>query len=192
VAADVLERPLTDRETDQFNKYLELLTKWQRIHRLVGSVEPDWVVRNLFVDSLMFLKVLPAAVREIADLGTGAGFPGVPMKIVKPELRLTLVEAKSRRTSFLSSLVRDLQLDRVKIINERAEALVDRPELRFDAVVLRCAGSLHEILPIAAKLVVPGGSVIASGPPSPANRSAYEWVDVSFGSATRRFAVVRV
>jgi len=158
----------------------------------VGSVEPGWVVRNLFVDSLMFLELLPAGVRELADLGTGAGFPGVPMRIVKPALRLTLVEAKSRRTSFLSSLVRELELDHVKVVNERAETLVERPELRFDAVVLRCAGSLDEVLPIATKLVRPGGVVIASGPPAPVHDSAHDWVDLSFGLATRRFAVVRV
>jgi 16S rRNA (guanine527-N7)-methyltransferase len=158
----------------------------------VGSVEPSWVVDNLFIDSLMFLKVLPPNVHDLADLGTGAGFPGVPLRIVQEDLRLTLVEARQRRTSFLSALIRELGLSHVRILNERAEALIERPELRFDAVVLRCAGPLSDVFPVASKLVKSGGIVVATGPPEPTPSSSHEWVDVSTSRGTRRFAVMQV
>jgi 16S rRNA (guanine527-N7)-methyltransferase len=159
----------------------------------VGSVDPTWVVENLFVDSLMFLKVLPRDVHELLDLGTGAGFPGVPLKIVWPELRLTLVEPRSRRVSFLSALVRELELGHVRVIQGRAEALVNHPDVRVDAVVMRCAGPVDAMFPVAANLVKPGGIVIATGPPAAAAGPTHgEWVGVSGPHGTRRFAVLRV
>ncbi len=159
----------------------------------MGSVDPTWVVENLFVDSLMFLKVLPHDVHELLDLGTGAGFPGMPLKIVWPELRLILVEPRSRRVSFLSALVRELELDDVTVMQERAEVLVNRPEVRVDAVVMRCAGPLEAVFPVAASLVKPGGVVIASGPPATSAREPQgQWVEVSGPRGLRRFAVLRV
>ena len=158
----------------------------------MGSVEPIWVVDNLFVDSLMFLKVLPPDVHDLADLGTGAGFPGVPLRIVQQDLQLTLVEARQRRTSFLSALIRELGLSDVRIVNERAEVLIERSELRFDAVVLRCAGPLSDVFPVASKLVKSRGIVVAAGPPEPTQNSSHEWVKVATSHRTRRFAVMRV
>ena len=168
-----------------------MLTKWQRIHRLVGSVEPKWVAENLFLDSLLFLKALPRGVHDLLDLGAGAGFPGVPLKIVAPDLRLTLVEAKSRRTSFLSTLVRELQLSDVRVINARAEDLIAQPAFRFDAVVTRCAGSLGAVLPLAVTLLRAGGIAVASGPPKRTELPLGGWIEVSGPSGTRRFAVYR-
>lgn len=111
------------------------------------------------------------------------------MKIVAPELRLTLVEANSRRTSFLSTLVRELQLSDVQVINARAEDLIDQPAFRFDAVVTRCAGSLGAVLPLAVKLLRAGGIAVASGPPKRTELSLGGWIEVSGPSGTRRFAI---
>jgi 16S rRNA (guanine527-N7)-methyltransferase len=165
------------------------LIKWQRVHRLVGSIEPAWVAENLFLDSLLFLKVLPRDARELLDLGAGAGFPGVPLKIVLPEIRLTLVEARSRRASFLSALVRELGLSEVQVINARAEELIDQPRFRFDAVVMRCAGSLDDVLPTAVKLLRAGGRAVASGPPVSTKLPCGAWVEVPGPRGARRFAV---
>jgi 16S rRNA (guanine527-N7)-methyltransferase len=156
---------------------------------LVGSTDPAWVVENLFLDSLLFLKTLPTDSRDLLDLGAGAGFPGVPLKIVEPALRLTLVEAKSRRASFLSTLVRELELVGVRVINDRAEHIVDQTELRFDAVVMRCAGSLDAVLPLAGRLLKPGGVAIASGPPKVAKLPVGDWVEVAGPNGIRRFAI---
>ena len=163
--------------------------KWQRIHRLVGSTEPLSVVESLFLDSLLFLKVLPSGVRDLLDLGAGAGFPGIPLKIVRPDLELTLVEAKARRASFLSTVTRELRLAGTQVIHARAEALIERPDSRFDAVVMRCAGALDQVLPLAVELLRPGGTAIASGPPVAGSLPCGEWAEVPWGGGKRRFAV---
>ena len=71
----ILERTLSAHEVEAFTKYLALIVRWQRVHRLVGSIEPKWLVENGLLDSLQFLRVLPPAIESIADLGSGAG-PG--------------------------------------------------------------------------------------------------------------------
>lgn len=167
-AKAVLDRALTAAERDAFHKYLTLLLKWQEKHRLLGSSDPRWIIDNLFVGSLLFLRVLPASSRTLLDLGAGAGFPGLPLKIVRDELDLTLVESRRRRASFLAMAVREMSLQRVRVVNDRAEELVKEYASRFDAVVMRCAGSPAALFPVALTLVRPGGLVAASGPPEPA------------------------
>ncbi len=164
-AQTTLGRPLTSEEADQFLKYLTLLVKWQRVHRLVGSADPGWIVEELFLDSLLFLKVLPAIFGHLADVGSGAGIPGVPIKIVRRELELVLIESRQRRASFLSSVVRELGLAGVRVLNARAEDAPGDLVGRFDVVVLRCAGDLRLLMPAARRLLAPGGLVVASGPP---------------------------
>ncbi|MBI4635291.1 MAG: 16S rRNA (guanine(527)-N(7))-methyltransferase RsmG [Candidatus Rokubacteria bacterium] len=172
---------------------MNLLIKWQKTHRLVGSTEPRWIVENLFLDSLLYLKVLPMPLGSLLDLGSGAGFPGVPIKIVEPGVRLTLLEARRRRASFLAAVVRELRLERVEVLNARAEGVAADLAGRFDAVVMRCAGRLEPLMALANEFVRPGGVVVASGPPTPKPLALGEWVDVSGArpSGVRRFALLR-
>jgi len=100
---EILGRPLTKRERGLFCKYLELLIKWNKSQRLIGSAAPHWIVENLFLDSLLFLKVFPSPPSTLLDLGAGAGLPGIPLKIVLGEVELVLVESRQKRVSFLSS-----------------------------------------------------------------------------------------
>jgi len=192
-AQAILGRRLTGQERDLFTKYLNLLRKWQRAQRLVGSAEPGWIVENLFLDSLLFLRVLPVRLDSLLDLGSGAGLPGIPIKIVRPEIQLVLLESRQRRVSFLSSAVRDLALERASIVSGRAEEFAEGLAERFDAVVMRCAGDIERLFPLAARFVVPGGVVVASGPPRRRPLSLGEWVTVAAGEGgkTRRFAVYR-
>jgi len=97
------------------------LLEWQRTHRLVGSSEPRWIVENLFLDSLLFLRVLPPGITTLLDLGSGAGIPGIPIKLVRPAIQLVLVESRRRRASFLSTAVRDLGLSGTRVVGGRAE-----------------------------------------------------------------------
>jgi 16S rRNA (guanine527-N7)-methyltransferase len=195
-AQQILGRPLSRHEQDAFAKYLLLLIKWQKSQRLVGSTDPDWIVENLFLDSLLFLKVLPSPLRTLLDLGSGAGFPGIPLKIVLAEVELVLVESRRKRVSFLSSAVRELGLEHARVVGSRVEDVVDELEGRFDAVVMRCAGDPGHVIPIAARLVVrPGGTVAASGPPRPRPLPLGDWVTVATSgppARTRRFAVYRI
>ena len=159
-------RPLTEAEADQFGKYLDLLLKWQKIHRLVGSSHPGWIIDNIFIDSLGFLEALPSGVRRVADIGSGAGVPGIPIAIVRPDLKLSLIEARRRRVSFLSTVIRELALTHAEVVGARVGALEGSHGGRFDAVVMRCAGDLTTLLPRALTLLKSGGAVITSAGPS--------------------------
>jgi 16S rRNA (guanine527-N7)-methyltransferase len=194
-AAEILHRSLTTGEIDQFAKYLELLVSWQRVQRLLGSVEPVWVVEEVFLDSLLFGKLLPPTARNILDFGSGAGLPGIPIKIVRPEMRLTLLESRQRRASFLRAVVRGLGLENTTVLDVRAETLLGQEAHRYDAVVMRCAGHLSSTMPMAAGLAAPGGVVIAAGSPRETEAPRMGTWAVVPGTGqrrSRRFAVHRV
>src|SRR5262249_2007545 len=128
------------RESERFALYLRLLQNWNRTHRLTAIRSAEAMVANLFVDSLLFLSNLPSGPIRMADLGTGPGIPGVPLRIVREDLSLTLVESKRKRVSFLAALKRGLELADVSVLEGRAEKLVqERPDLAetFDVVVAR-------------------------------------------------------
>jgi len=193
-AHSILGRPLGVLELQTFDKYLALLQKWQRVQRLVGSAEPAWIVENLFLDSLLFLRVLPPGLPAIADVGSGAGLPGIPMKIVLPSLDVTLIESRLRRASFLAAAIRELGLSRARVVSTRVEGVAEELLGTFGAVVMRCAGGMEDLLPSVSKLVSPGGVIVCSGPPSRKTLQGGEWVEVQGYKAgrTRLFAVFRV
>jgi len=190
-AERILGRPLSERERTDFYNYLKLLLKWQKAHRLVGSADPMWIVEHLFLDSLLFLKVLSPSVQSLADVGSGAGLPGIPIKIVKRDLQIVLIESRRRRAMFLASVVRALGLDGARVLEGRVESLATELDARIDAVVMRCAGDVGEMIPAVAPLVSASGMVVASGPPQPRALSFGRWVTVPGirPGATRRFAV---
>jgi len=189
-AEAILGRVLTQRERDDFGKYLALLIQWQKAHRLVGSADPMWIVEHLFLDSLLFLKLLPVSPRTLADLGSGAGLPGLPIKIVRRDIEVVLIESRRRRAMFLTSAVRAMKLESVRVLEGRVEDHMSELRGAFDAVVMRCAGDIEVMIPAAAELVSDHGIVIASGPPRPKPLSAGEWVTVPGvrRGTSRRFA----
>jgi 16S rRNA (guanine527-N7)-methyltransferase len=192
-AAGIMGRSLTSDEQDNFAKYLALLVKWQKAHRLVGSSDPMWIVEHLFLDSLLFLRLLPSTVRVLADLGSGAGLPGLPLKIVCRDIEVALIESRRRRAMFLLSAVRTMNLVGIRVIERRVECAAEELAGRFDAVVMRCAGDVEAMIPLAASLLAAHGIVIASGPPKARAISVGEWVMVPGlrPGTTRRFALYR-
>jgi 16S rRNA (guanine527-N7)-methyltransferase len=191
-AREILGRPLTVDEVGKLAKYLELLVKWQKVQRLVGSSVPASIIDDLLLDSLLFVRVLSPGVERLMDLGSGAGLPGIPLSIVLSSVQVTLVEAKQKRASFLSTAVRELSLRSTRVINSRAEDLPLEYERSFDAVVMRCAGPLDDMMPLAARFVAPGGSVVASGPPRalPLNEGAWTNIARPGRDGARLFAVL--
>ncbi|MGH7308965.1 MAG: 16S rRNA (guanine(527)-N(7))-methyltransferase RsmG [Candidatus Rokuibacteriota bacterium] len=188
----ILRRPPSETERGQFIKYLDLLRKWGSIYRIVGSTEPEWIVEHLFLDSLLFLRVLPRGTRSILDFGAGAGLPGIPIAIVRPKGEMALLESRRRRASFLATVVREVELTGARVLPTRGEELVDELGGAFDAVVMRCAGRLSEILPLAVRFARVGGMVVAAGPPKPGPLPVGEWLEVPGvrRGTTRRFAVL--
>jgi len=152
-------------ETQRFQRYLRLLLEWDRIHRLTAIRSPDGIVTGLVQDSLLFLAHLPPGPIRMADLGTGPGIPGIPLRIVRDDIRLTVVESRRKRVSFLSALKRELELTDLVVLEGRAEELVKLPDLTegFDVVVARAVGI--SLVPIAMSYLRPGGLFLAGGPP---------------------------
>jgi 16S rRNA (guanine527-N7)-methyltransferase len=190
-AQAVLGRPLSERERNDFGKYLSLLLKWQKAHRMVGSEDPMWIVEHLFLDSLLFLRLLPDSTRTLADLGSGAGLPGLPIKILRRDMEVTLIESRRRRAMFLTSAVRTMKLEGVRVVEGRVESAASDLRGTLDAVVMRCAGDVEAMIPLAAELIVARGIVIASGPPTPKPLAVGEWVTVPGikRGTSRRFAI---
>jgi 16S rRNA (guanine527-N7)-methyltransferase len=190
-AAKILERPLASQEVDSIWNYLDLLESWNRIHRLVGSSDRDWMVDNLILDSLLFLRVVPESARTLLDVGSGAGIPGIPIKIIRPRLSMAMVESRRKRVSFLSTAVRTLGLRETKVLHGRAESLVSE-RLLFDAVVARCADELEWVLRLGSNLVSPGGVVVVAGPPATTALTAGNWLHIvnPVTGVARNFAVV--
>ena len=166
---------------------MELLLKWQRVHRLLGSAERPWIVANIFVDSLLFLRVLPPSAARVLDFGSGAGVPGIPVAIVAPGIELCLLEARQKRVSFLSEALRTLGLANCSLMPARAEAVADSLSEAFDAVMMRCAGP-PKAAATALRFLRPGGVIIAtSAPDTPPGNGVVE-VSVP-GLRPRRFRV---
>ena len=197
----ILHRPPSPVELEAFARYLTLLLQWNRSQRLTGYREPERIAEKLFLDSLLFLRWIDAGPIRLLDLGAGAGVPGLPIKIVEPQIKLTLLEARRRRVSFLLTAVRGLQLEEVRVLHGRAEVLIRvDPSLAgaFDAAVTRGAGPLPTILPLALLFLKPGGHFVASGPPLEKRTPLlppeipHEWVTVPAldNRTPRRFLVV--
>lgn len=170
--SDILERAPVADEIDKFQQYLELLLQWNRAHRLTAYRHPEDIVQKLLLDSLFFLKVLPSTARRLLDFGTGAGIPGIPLKIVSPHIALTLVETRRNRSSFLATVLRDLDFKGVTLLRGRAEQLLPDLEGTFDGVVVRAVSSPAAIIPVAVRFLAPGGVLIGSGPPLRRKRPA--------------------
>ena len=163
-ARDILRRDLSEEERGRFEKYLALLVEWNRVHRLIGSSDPGWIVEHVFLDSLLFLRALPHDVGALADVGSGAGIPGLPIKIVRFSLRITLIEARQHRISFLKTVIRELRLSGASLVEGRVEEIPENLLGTFDAAVARCAGPSDQVFEWATPLVKPRGLVVIGGP----------------------------
>jgi 16S rRNA (guanine527-N7)-methyltransferase len=184
-------RPATAEDRGRFQRYLDLFTRWNQVHRMTALDSPAEIARGLFLDSLLFLRVLPTTRPiKVVDIGAGSGVPGLPMRIVDPEIALTLVEAKRKRASFLLAVGRELDLSGVKVIEGRAEALVQEDSTLaegFDVVVARAVGPASHLFPLAMRYLRPGGTVVLAGRPGAAKSPSFEVVKVSVpGQRTTR------
>lgn len=190
-AALILGRSLSDLEADRLLKYLELLIKWQRSQRLVGSSDPNWIIDHIVLDSILFTRLLPSGAKRILDVGSGAGVPGIPLKIVLEDTAFALLEARAKRASFLSAVVRELELRDCEILNARLETIAAESTTRFDAIVMRCAGDPPELRETALRLLRPTGIMVVAGPPSRRPTSGGDWIEIEGPVGRRLFWVAR-
>ena len=137
---------LSDKQIAQFNLYYELLTAKNKVMNLTAITEYNDVVKKHFIDSMMISRVLDMKkINSLCDVGTGAGFPGIPLKIVYPHIQLTLVDSVGKRVNFLSEVVEKLGLEDVETIHSRTEDLAHNQKYRekYDMVTARAVASMN-------------------------------------------------
>lgn len=164
---------LNEAQLSAFERYSQELIDWNQRVNLTSIIDPQEIVVKHFLDSLsvyLALADLPP-ILSLIDVGSGAGFPGVPLKIVLPELRLTLLEATGKKTAFLQHLIQALNLARVTILTARAEEAGRRPDHReqYDVVVARAVAPLPVLAEYTLPLTKVGGRVIVQKGQQPAD-----------------------
>jgi 16S rRNA (guanine527-N7)-methyltransferase len=152
-----------------FAAYHREILLWNRRINLVSERSAQEIVIRHFLDSLTPAPFLDRPDGALIDLGSGGGFPGIPLRIALPGLQLTLVEASRKKSSFLSHVVRTLRLDGVQVIWERVEELTAAKNMpgRFDTLISRAAFKLPDLIRTAAFFLKPGGQLIAMKGPDP-------------------------
>lgn len=157
-------RLFSTEEYDKFIRYMELLKEWNEKVNLTAITEDQEIITKHFIDSLKTFKFRPLEDAEsIIDVGTGAGFPGLPIKIVNPQVKLTLLDSLNKRLNFLKEVVTELKLEDVKFIHSRAEDGGRNPELRemYDIAVSRAVGNMTLLSELCLPYVKVGGYFIA-------------------------------
>lgn len=155
---------LTEQQLQQFVTYYNALIVWNQKMNLTAIEEPVEVAYKHFVDSVCLLRVVAdLKQKSMIDIGTGAGFPGVPLKIMEPALDLTLFDSLNKRIIFLQELCRTLQLKNIKAVHGRAEEFGIKPEYRqqYDMATARAVARMPVLLEICLPFVKKGGIFIA-------------------------------
>lgn len=163
-SAQALGIALSEAQTDQFMQYLSLLLEWNEKMNLTAITDPVEVVQKHFIDCISVLPHLDLQGGEtMIDVGTGAGFPGVPLKIASPALQVTLLDALQKRLTFLDTLTQSLDLSDVALVHSRAEDGGQNPDLReqFDLCVSRAVANLAVLLEYCLPFVKVGGKLAA-------------------------------
>ncbi|KAB8142555.1 16S rRNA (guanine(527)-N(7))-methyltransferase RsmG [Chloroflexia bacterium SDU3-3] len=154
---------LTDLQRDQFALYADELRSWNEQFNLTAITDPDGIAVRHFLDSLRIAKSWGGVPGHLIDVGTGAGFPGLPLKILHPELRLTMVESIEKKATFLRHIAAELGLGEVDVVVARAEAVGREPQHRerYDMAVSRAVAELRVLCEYCLPLVRPGGRFLA-------------------------------
>ncbi|MBF0319448.1 MAG: 16S rRNA (guanine(527)-N(7))-methyltransferase RsmG [Nitrospirae bacterium] len=143
--------------TEAFALYAAELQRWTKVHNLTSITDGEGIAVKHFLDSVLFTIPLRGCGRDILDVGSGAGFPGIPMKITIPHLRLTLLEPKGKKAAFLRHIVHKLNLKDVVIAEQRLELF--QPPALYDAAVTRALFSTSEFISKVSPLIKPGGLI---------------------------------
>lgn len=149
-------------QIEQFFEYMNLLIEWNEKMNLTAITDPEEIILKHFIDSITILKDIPDN-SKLVDVGTGAGFPGIPLSIMNPTLKITLVDSLNKRLIFLEEVVKKLKLENVEIIHARAEEFGQNKKYRekFDVATSRAVANLATLSEYLIPLVKLNGKVIS-------------------------------
>jgi 16S rRNA (guanine527-N7)-methyltransferase len=150
--AEASQAPLDPQQTQSFADLLSLFLRWNARINLTAIRDEDGILKRHFVESIACARALPAGISTLLDFGSGAGFPGIPIALCRPEISVTLAESQGKKAAFLREAVRVLGLA-AKVHSGRAEALTTN----FDCVTLRAVDKMELAVQAATQLVRPGG-----------------------------------
>jgi 16S rRNA (guanine527-N7)-methyltransferase len=167
-------------QASRLAEHLELIAKWNRVHNLTAVRETSQMVVLHVLDSLSLIPHLGDA-RTLLDVGSGPGFPGIPLAVVRPDLQVTLLDSSSKKCAFLEQARAELELRNVRVVCERVESW--KPEARFDIVASRAFAELQDFVSQAGHLVAPGGRMLAM-------KGVYPFEEIARVPATHRVAGV--
>ena len=161
IQAKKIDVILDEEQIQKFYKYMELLLEWNEKINLTAIVEPRDVILKHFVDSLTICKELQKN-KTLADIGTGAGFPGIPVKILRPDLDITLIDSLNKRVNFLTMVIEALKLEKIVALHGRIEDFGKNKEYRekFDYVTSRAVANLSTLSEYMIPLIKIGGKCI--------------------------------
>ena len=152
---------LTQIQLDQLNKYYELLVEYNKVMNLTGITEKEEVYLKHFYDSLTIIKIIDLnKIDSLCDIGTGAGFPGLVLKIVFPNLKITLLDSLNKRIEFLKIVINELELKGIEVIHTRAEEYAINNRNKFDITTARAVAHTSILLEYAIPLTKIGGYFI--------------------------------
>jgi 16S rRNA (guanine527-N7)-methyltransferase len=157
----------TEERGDTFMAYLSELKKWNRAYNLTGLKTDEDIIIKHFLDSLLYLKALPNGPIKVADIGSGAGFPGIPVKIMRPEIEMYLIEPTGKKTAFLRHIIRHLHLNGIHVIEKRIEdtKVSDDIPSPVDAAVTRALFDVRDFMKKASHIVRQDGILVLSKGP---------------------------
>jgi 16S rRNA (guanine527-N7)-methyltransferase len=145
--------------SEQLELYLAEWEKWNGKINLTSETVADAIIDKHIFDSLQYVRAVNNPQSHVMDIGSGAGFPGIPLKVIFPGIFLTLVESQRKRTSFLSNCVRKMRFDNVEVLNQRAEELGVSYYDQFDLILFRGVGEVSYCLELSAPYLKVGGRV---------------------------------
>ena len=157
-----LDPSVTDQQIEQFLRYRQELLEWNSRFNLTAITDPEEILFKHFLDSVSILAVYDKTRARVLDIGAGAGFPGLPLKILRPHWRVVLLEATGKKVTFLRHVIETLELRDIEAVHGRAEELAHRQPYRatFELVTARAVASLPTLLEYAAPFCRVGGQII--------------------------------
>ena len=154
---------ISDDKCEQFKKYFELLIEWNGFMNLTSITEKNDVMIKHFLDSMMAVKYVDLSGKTLIDVGTGAGFPGLPLKILVPELKVCLLDSLNKRVKFLNEVIDQLSLSNIEAVHMRAEDAANNKLYRekFDYATSRAVANLSTLSEYCLPFVKTGGKFVS-------------------------------